>query len=77
VVGAPHPIFQQCVVACVVLRKGRELDEEAARRTLAQRVSDYAVPERFIVVDELPRTGAGKLDRAQVQAAVAASVEGP
>ena len=31
VVGAPHPVLQEAVVACVVLRRGHELDEENAR----------------------------------------------
>jgi acyl-CoA synthetase (AMP-forming)/AMP-acid ligase II len=67
VVGAPHPIFQERVVAWVVPRRGGEFDEEEARRHLAVRIPDYAVPEAFVVVDELPRNGAGKLDRAQVR----------
>ncbi len=73
VVGAPHPIFQESVVACVVVRDGHELDEEAARAHLAERVPDYAIPERFEQVDELPRNAAGKLDRPRIQAAVAGS----
>jgi acyl-CoA synthetase (AMP-forming)/AMP-acid ligase II len=77
VVGAPHPIFQESVVACVVLRAGHELDEEAARAHLAERVPDYAIPERFEVVDELPRNAAGKLDRPRIQAAVAGSAVEP
>ena len=31
VVGAPHPVLQEAVVACVVLRRGHELDQENAR----------------------------------------------
>jgi long-chain acyl-CoA synthetase len=68
VVGAPHPIFQERVVAWVVPRNGAEFDEEAARRHLAARIPDYAVPEIFVVADELPRNGAGKLDRVKVRA---------
>jgi len=61
VVGAPHPIFQERVVAWVVPRGG--FDEDEARRHLAERVPDYAVPEEFVLADELPRNAAGKLDR--------------
>src|SRR5262249_41231165 len=64
VIGAPHPVFQEQVVAWVVPRGGRYLDEEAARRHLSQRVADYAVPEAFVPANELPRNAAGKLDRA-------------
>ena len=72
VVGAPHPVLQERVVACVVVRAGHELDEEEARRHLLERVPDYAVPETFVHVDELPRNAAGKLDRRRIRAEVAA-----
>ena len=63
VVGAPHPIFGERVVAFVTLRDGSRLDEAAVRGQLALRVADYAVPERFFVVDQLPRGSTGKVDR--------------
>jgi len=67
VVGAPHPIFGERVVAFVTLQGGSGLDEEATRRHLRGRVADYAVPERFFVVDELPRTAVGKVDRLELR----------
>lgn len=67
VVGAPHPILQERVVAFVVARRGVDFDEQAARKHLADRIADYAIPERFVVVDELPRSGAGKVDRARLR----------
>jgi acyl-CoA synthetase (AMP-forming)/AMP-acid ligase II len=71
VVAAPHPIFLERVVAWVVTRDGADFDEEEARRHLLERVPDYAVPEAFAVADELPRNGAGKLDRAKLRAEAA------
>jgi long-chain acyl-CoA synthetase len=68
VVGAPHPIFQERVVAWVVARGEAGFDEEVARRHLAERVADYAVPEAFVLADELPRNAAGKVDRGQLRA---------
>ena len=41
------------------------------RADLRARIADYAVPDRFLVVDELPRNANGKIDRAQVRAAFA------
>jgi acyl-CoA synthetase (AMP-forming)/AMP-acid ligase II len=71
VVGAPHPVFGERVVACVTLRAGADLDEDALRSQLRDRVADYAIPERFLVVEELPRNAAGKVDRALVRELVA------
>jgi acyl-CoA synthetase (AMP-forming)/AMP-acid ligase II len=67
VVGAPHPILQERIVACVALRPGYELDEDDARASIAPYLPDYALPERFVIVDELPRNAAGKLDRARLK----------
>ena len=63
VIGAPHPIFGERVVAFVTLRGTTELEAEAVAGRLRERIADYAVPERFIVLDELPRNAAGKTDR--------------
>lgn len=71
VVGAPHPIFTERVVAWIVPRRGADFDEALARRHLSERVADYAVPEAFVLADELPRNAAGKLDRAELRAEAA------
>jgi long-chain acyl-CoA synthetase len=71
VVGAPHPILQQRIVACVVLREGHELDEEEALARISPHLPDYAFPEAFLFVPELPRNPAGKLDRRRLQESVA------
>jgi len=71
VVGAPHPILHERVVAWIVARQGADVDEDSARRHLAERLADYAVPEAFVLADELPRNAAGKLDRAELRAETA------
>jgi acyl-CoA synthetase (AMP-forming)/AMP-acid ligase II len=69
VVGVPDEILHERVVAAVVERPGRRFEAEQARADLRARIADYAVPDRFVVVDELPRNANGKIDRAQVRAA--------
>jgi long-chain acyl-CoA synthetase len=71
VVGAPHPIFGERVVAFVALRAAGDLDEAAVQRQVALRVADYAVPERFFVLDQLPRGSTGKVDRQALSALIA------
>ena len=67
VLGAPHPIFGERVVAFVSLRDSTELDEPAVRTALHESIADYAIPERFFVLDELPRNAAGKIDRHELR----------
>ena len=44
VVGAPHPIFGERVVAFVTLKAGTALDEGGVRDALGEQVADYAIP---------------------------------
>jgi acyl-CoA synthetase (AMP-forming)/AMP-acid ligase II len=71
VVGVPDDVLQERVAACVVERRGRPFDAGEAREALRDRVAEYALPERFLVVDALPRTATGKVDRAGVRALLA------
>lgn len=50
--------------AFVAARAGETIDERAVRAYLAQRLPPYMVPERVIVLDDLPTTTTGKTDYA-------------
>ncbi len=69
------PDLRPAVVAFVRMRNGGELDVERTRRQLLEQVADYAVPERFFVVDELPRNAAGKVDRHELRRYAQTAVE--
>jgi long-chain acyl-CoA synthetase len=63
VVGLPHDVWGEIVVAVVALREGGTATEadirEHARRTLA----DYKVPERVHFMPALPKGPTGKVHR--------------
>ncbi|GAB7051364.1 non-ribosomal peptide synthetase [Catenuloplanes indicus] len=50
----------------VVPRAGRTLDPAALKGHLAARLPDFLVPAAFVVLDRLPLTGNGKVDRARL-----------
>lgn len=66
VIGVPHPVLGQDVVAFVVLR-GQHLDTQAAgvalRDFCREDLARHKVPSEVMFVDELPRSGFGKLAR--------------
>jgi len=66
VFGIEDPVLQQRVAAAVEPRPGTGFDERAARDHLAQRLPDYAVPERWVIYAKLPLTASGKVDRREV-----------
>lgn len=61
--GVPHPIMGQIIQAEVVLKKGCTIDVEEVLTYCRKRLSTYKVPQRIIIVDELPMTKTGKLVR--------------
>ena len=63
VIGVPHVDFGEAVVAIVVPRHGRALDEAALIAALKQRVANFKVPKRVHVVDALPRNAMGKVQK--------------
>jgi acyl carrier protein len=51
------------VVAYVVEQKQQSLTSEALRTYLKAHLPEYMIPEAFVILDALPRTANGKLDR--------------
>lgn len=63
VVGAPHRVRGEVVMAFVVLREGAAADGEALRAHCKAGIAGFKVPWEVVVTDELPRTPTGKLTR--------------
>lgn len=71
VVGLPDAHWGEIVAAAVVLRQGLTLSQLDA--WLAPRIAGFKRPRRCIVVDALPRSSLGKLQRHTLQAMFANS----
>ncbi|HEV2964525.1 MAG TPA: amino acid adenylation domain-containing protein, partial [Candidatus Angelobacter sp.] len=54
---------ERWVVAYVAPRPGMEIEEEQLRRYLQERLPRYMVPSFFVVLENLPKTPNGKVDR--------------
>jgi acyl-CoA synthetase (AMP-forming)/AMP-acid ligase II len=68
VVGAPDERLGERAVAFVV---GTQLDIDAIREEARRRLAGFEVPRGLVVVDALPLTAAGKLDRRRLRALAA------
>jgi acyl-CoA synthetase (AMP-forming)/AMP-acid ligase II len=66
VVPLPDDRDGEIPVAAVRLVEGASIDAEELGRWAEERLSSYKVPRRFLVVDELPRTGTNKVRRSEV-----------
>lgn len=65
VVGVPDEVWGQIVVA--VIATSRDLRDGDIRDILKSVLPPYAVPKRFVWMESLPRTGNGKLKRAELR----------
>jgi fatty-acyl-CoA synthase len=63
VIGIPDERWQERPLACVVLREGAQASPDALARALAVRVARWWVPDRWSVIDEVPKTSVGKFDK--------------
>jgi long-chain acyl-CoA synthetase len=67
VVGEPHARTGEAVVAYVIPEPGASVDPAALHAKCARALARYKCPSRIEVVDELPRTLAGKLIRRELR----------
>lgn len=63
VVGRPHPIWGEAVVAHVVLRPGQRLEEAELIAFARERLAEYKLPETVVFRSDLPKGPTGKLER--------------
>ena len=59
----PHPKLGEEVAAAVVLKEGEDLTERQIRDFAAERLADFKVPRKVIILDEIPKGATGKLQR--------------
>jgi acyl-CoA synthetase (AMP-forming)/AMP-acid ligase II len=71
VVGAPHPVLGEDVVAFVVLQPGAQADGDELRAFGLEHLADYKVPRVFVFVDDLPRNPTGKVVKPELKARLA------
>ena len=63
VIGVADERWQERPLACVVLRPGAAATPADLRSFLEARVARWWVPERWSLIDEVPKTSVGKFDK--------------
>ncbi|MEU1885304.1 fatty acid--CoA ligase [Micromonospora rifamycinica] len=67
VVGVPDERWGERPLATVVVREGASTSVEQLRTFLAGSVAHWQLPERWAVIDAVPRTSVGKFDKKMVR----------
>ena len=63
VVGVPDALYGEIACACLVLKPGTQVEADALLAYAAKRLPDYAIPDRVLFFDLLPRGPAGPVRR--------------
>ena len=69
VVGLPHERWTEAITAVVVPKPGERVDPAELQTALKAHLDGYKVPKAVIVVDELPKTSTGKIQKNKVREA--------
>ena len=75
VVGVRTPAGDEAIVAFVVLHEADDATADELVAWCSERLADYKVPHRIVLVEELPRSALGKVLKRQLQAQAAAALE--
>jgi long-chain acyl-CoA synthetase len=66
VVGLPHPIWGEEVVAVLVLREGQRVSEQDVIDYCKQHLADYKCPRQVRLVESFPKTATGKIQKREL-----------
>ncbi len=68
VIGVPDARWEERPLACVVPAGGASVDVAELCAFLCSRVAKWQVPERWAVIEEVPKTSVGKFDKKALRA---------
>ena len=68
VIGIPDAKWGEAVMAVVVPRPGAEIDAESLSKLVKERKGAQHAPKRVEIVDKLPLTALGKIDKKALRA---------
>ncbi len=73
--AVPHAKLGEDIAAAVVLKEGSAIGEKEVRAYAAERLADFKVPRRVIVLEEIPKGATGKIQRIGLAAKLGLSGE--
>ena len=67
VVGIPHEVYGEAPAAVVRLKSGSTWTEDEIRACMKKRMASYKVPVKILILDGIPLTPNGKVDKKQIK----------
>ena len=73
VVGQPDASWGEVPLACVVLREGKQMSQEAVLQLFENRLARYKHPAAVRFMDDLPKNAMGKVQKFALRALISES----
>lgn len=73
--GIAHPTLGEDLAAAVVCHSASTADEAELRHFLMERISHFKVPSRILLLDEIPKSSIGKVQRLKMSSLLAVQLE--
>jgi long-chain acyl-CoA synthetase len=67
VVGIPEYEYGELVTAFIVLKEGHQIDPDDLKNYLKTKLAPFKVPKEYITVEEMPKSGAGKILKREIR----------
>jgi long-chain acyl-CoA synthetase len=67
VVGAFDEVLGEIPKAYIVLKPGENISKEEMNKYCRENLAAYKVPREIVFVDELPKTGSGKIRKVEIR----------
>ena len=63
VVGKPHEVLGEEIIAFVVPKAGADIDSKAVSQFVFKKIANYKFPDKIYMISEMPIVIAGKIDK--------------
>jgi acyl-CoA synthetase (AMP-forming)/AMP-acid ligase II len=67
VVGVPHQVYGEEIVAFITLRQDQKLEAEEVRQFCREHLAGFKVPREIFFIEELPKGPSGKVQRRRLR----------
>ncbi|MEN9061301.1 AMP-binding enzyme [Ponticoccus litoralis] len=67
ILGAPHPRWGEVGLAVCTCEPGQSVTAEELAAMLEPKLAKYKLPQRYVFLDEMPKTGYGKITKKLVR----------
>ena len=73
VLGIPHPLWMEAVIAAVVLRQGAEITQDGLISFCRDRLAGFKTPKRIVFFEHLPKNASGKILKRELREKLSAT----